>query len=131
MSISDPIANLLTSIRNAIQARKETVDIPASKMAGHILEIFKTDGYIEDYRLLKTDNQGKYKVYLKYLNKKSAIIGLRRISKSSLRVYAEAKKIPYVLNGLGTAVVSTSQGVISDKEARRMKVGGEIICYIW
>lgn len=131
MSISDPIANLLTSIRNAIQARKETVDIPASKMAGRILEIFKTDGYIEDYRLLKTDCQGIYKTYLKYVNKKSAIIGLRRISKSSLRIYAEANKIPYVLNGLGTAVVSTSKGVVSDKQARQLKVGGEIICYIW
>jgi small subunit ribosomal protein S8 len=131
MSLTDPIANMLTSIRNAIQAKKETVDIPASRLIGKILEIFKTDGYIEDVRLLKDNAQGTYKVYLKYENKKSAIIGLRKISKSGLRVYARGDKIPRVLNGLGTAVLSTSKGVVTDREARKLKVGGEVLCYIW
>ena len=131
MSLSDPIANMLTNIRNAIQARKETVDIPASKMAGRILEIFKEENYIEDFRLLKDNTQGTYRVYLKYEGKKSAIIGLNRISKPGLRVYAPGTKVPFVLNGLGTAVISTSKGVLSDREARKLKVGGEVVCHIW
>jgi small subunit ribosomal protein S8 len=131
MSLTDPIANALTNIRNAIQAQKETVDIPASKLIGKILEIFKKDGYIEDVRLLKDNTQGTYKVYLKYENKKSAIIGLRRISKSGLRIYAPQDKIPRVLNGLGTAVLSTSKGVLTDREARKLHVGGEVLCHIW
>ena len=95
------------------------------------MEIFKNDGYIEDFRLMKSDAQGTYKVYLKYQNRIAAIIGLRRISKPGLRVYAKRYSIPKVLNGLGTAVISTSKGVISDKEARKLKVGGEILCHIW
>ena len=131
MSLSDPISNFLTNIRNAMQATKETVDIPASNLIATILGIFKADGYIEDFRLMKTNSQGTYKVYLKYVNKTPAIIGLKRVSKPGLRVYADRFKVPRVLNGLGTAVISTSKGVISDKEARKLKVGGEIICYIW
>jgi small subunit ribosomal protein S8 len=131
MLVSDPIANMLTMIRNAIQARKETVDIPASKLIGKILEIFKADGYIEDFRLLQDNVQGSYKIYLKYENKKSAIIGLKRISKSGLRIYAEKGSIPRVLNGLGTAVISTSKGVVTDREARKLGVGGEVLCHIW
>jgi small subunit ribosomal protein S8 len=131
MSLSDPIANMLTMIRNAFRAKKDTVDIPASKLIGKILEIFKTDGYIEDYRLLKDNTQGSYKIYLKYENKKSAIIGLRRISRSGLRKYVAKDAIPRVLNGLGTAVISTSKGVITDREARKSGLGGEVICYIW
>jgi len=131
MSLNDPISDLLTTIRNGVGADKETVDIPASKLNGRILEIFKNDGYIEDVRLMKNNTQGTFKVYLKYENKKPAIMGLRRISKSGLRVYRRSDELPHVLNGLGTAVLSTSKGVITDREARKLKVGGEILCYIW
>lgn len=131
MSLNDPISDLLTTIRNGVGADKETVDIPASKLNGRILEIFKSDGYIEDVRLMKNNTQGTFKVYLKYDNKKPAIMGLRRISKSGLRVYRKNDELPHVLNGLGTAVLSTSKGVITDREARKLKVGGEILCYIW
>ncbi len=131
MSMSDPIANVLTIIRNAISARKDTLDVPASKLVGSILNIFKSDGYIEDFRLMKNNAQGTYKVYLKYVNKAPAIIGLRRISRPGLRVYVPNDRIPRVLNGLGTAVVSTSKGVVTDREARKMNIGGEVLCYIW
>ena len=131
MSLTDPISNLLTNIRNAAHTQKETVDIPASKLGEKILGIFKNDGYIEDFRLLKDNKQGTLKVYLRYDNKQSAIIGLKRISRPGLRVYARQGKIPRVISGLGTAVISTSKGVITDKEARKNKVGGEVLCYIW
>ena len=131
MSLNDPISNSLTIIRNGLQARKETVEIPASKLIFKMLEIFKKDGFIEDVKLLKTDVQGKLKVYLKYVNRKPAIIGLKRISKTGLRVYKSSDKLPKVLNGLGTAVISTSKGVLNDREARKMNIGGEILCYIW
>ena len=131
MSVSDPIANMLTSIRNAQKVRKDTVDIPASKLIEKILAIFKQDGYIEDYRLLKDNKQGVLKVYLKYENKKPMISGIKRVSRSGLRVYAGISEIPRVLNGLGSAVISTSKGVVNDKEARKIKIGGEVLCYIW
>ena len=130
MSLSDPIANSLTNIRNAAQARKETVDIPASKLVERILQIFKEDGYVEDVRLLKDTTQGTLKVYLKYENKKSVIRGLKRISKPGLRIYSEHDRLPRVLNGLGTAIISTSKGLMRDREARKQKVGGEILCTI-
>lgn len=131
MSMSDPISNLLTIIRNGIQVRKETVDIPASKLGEKILEIFKKHGYIEDFRIMKTNVQGAYKVYLKYEDRKSTITGLKRISRPGLRVYKQKSELPRVLNGMGTAVISTSKGVVDDREARQMNVGGEILCYIW
>ncbi len=131
MSLSDPIANMLTIIRNGMQAKKDSVDVPASKLIGKILEIFKNDDYLEDFRLMKNNIQGTYKIYLKYENQKPSIIGLKRISKPGLRVYAPQDKIPRVLNGLGTAVLSTSKGVLSGTEARKQKVGGEVLCYIW
>lgn len=131
MSLSDPISNMLTNIRNAMRAHKETVDVPCSRLSGRILEIFKEDGYVDDFRLLKTTAQGTYRIYLKYENKKSAISGLRRVSRPGLRVYATKETLPRVLRGLGTAVVSTSKGVLSDREARKLKVGGEVLCYIW
>ena len=131
MSVSDPIADNLTIIRNAIHVRKETVEFPASKLFESVVAIFKTDGYVEDYRLLKDDKQGILKVYLKYENNKPLIMGVKRISRPGLRVYADNTRIPRVLNGLGTAVLSTSKGVISDREARKLKIGGEVICYIW
>ena len=131
MSLNDPISDLLTVLRNGVQAQKETVDIPASRLNGKILDIFKNDGYIEDVRLMKNNVQGTFKVYLRYENKKPAIMGLRRVSKSGLRVYKKSDKLPRVLNGLGTAVMSTSKGVITDREARKLKVGGEVLCCIW
>ena len=131
MSLNDPISNLLTNIRNAVCASKETVDIPASRLSGRVLEIFKADGYIEDVRLMKDNTQGTFKVYLKYQAKKPAIIGLKRISRPGVRIYAQKDAIPRVLNGMGTAVISTSKGVINDREARKQKIGGEVLCHIW
>ena len=131
MTLSDPISNLLTIIRNGVQANKETVDIPASKLNGRILEIFKQDSYIEDYRPMQDNVQGSFKVYLKYKGKKPVITGIQRISKPGLRVYIKSDEVPRVLNGLGTAVISTSKGVLNDREARKLKMGGEVLCYIW
>ena len=132
MSLTDPISNLITNINNAAHAKKESVEIPASKLSQKILEICKNDGYIEDFRLLKDNKQGLLKVYLRYeKDKKPAITGFKRISKPGLRIYEEHNKIPRVLNGLGMAIVSTSKGVMTDKEARKHKIGGEILCYVW
>lgn len=131
MSVSDPIADSLTIIRNAIHAKKETVDFPASKLLERVMSIFKNDGYIEDFRLLKDNKQGILKVYLKYENNKPAIMGIKRISKPGLRIYVENTRIPKVLSGLGTAVLSTSKGIITDRDARKHRIGGEVICYIW
>ena len=131
MSLTDPIANLLTNVRNAIRVKKDTVEVPASKMGEKILEIFKNDGYIEDFRLLKNNVQGVFKIYLKYESKGPSIIGLKRVSRPGLRIYVRRDSIPRVLNGLGTAVISTSRGIITDREARKLKVGGEVVCHIW
>ena len=131
MSLNDPISNFLTIIRNGLMVNKPTVDVPASQTIGKILEIFKQEEYIEDFRLMKNDVQGSYKIYLKYDKKQPAIVGLKRISKPGLRVYSKSDKIPRVLNGLGTAVVSTSKGVVNGQDARKQKLGGEILCYIW
>ena len=132
MSVTDPIANLLTNIRNAIHARKESVDVPGSNLGQKILEIFKSDGYLEDYRPIKDNKQGVLKIYLKYAkNHKPAISGLQRISKPGLRVYVKNDNLPRVINGLGTAVISTSKGVMTDREARKNNIGGEVLCYVW
>ena len=131
MSITDPISNMLNIIRNGAMARKETVDVPASKLNEQILNIFKADGYIQDVKLMKNNVQGTFKVYLKYDGRKPVVMGLRRISRPGLRVYADRGKLPRVLNGLGTAVISTSKGVLPDREARKQNVGGEILCHIW
>ncbi len=119
-------------IRNAVRAQKESVDVPASKQNEHILALFKQDGYIENYRRIEDNKQGMLKIYLKYeKNKRPAITGLKRISKSSLRIYAKNERLPRVLNGLGTAVISTSRGILPDREARKLGIGGEVLCYIW
>ncbi len=131
MSLNDPISNMLTNIRNAVQAQKESVEVPASKINERILEIFKKDGYIENYRRIEDNKQGILKIYLRYENKKPVITGLRRVSKPSLRIYAKHDRIPRVLNGLGTAVISTSKGLMTDREARKANTGGEVLCYIW
>src|SRR6202167_4398832 len=131
MSVSDPIADTLTILRNATNARKETVEFPGSKLLERMMAIFKNDGYVEDFRLLKDNKQGILKVYLKYENTKPLIMGIKRISRPGLRVYTDNGTIPRVLNGLGTAVISSSKGLFTDREARKLKIGGEVLCHIW
>ncbi len=131
MSRTDLIADTFTMIRNAIMAGKENLDVPASKMNSAVLEIFKREGYIENLKHIEDKKQGILRIYLKYKNTKSAIIGLKRVSKPSLRVYVEHDKIPYVLRGRGLSIVSTSKGILTDKQARKQGVGGEVIGYIW
>lgn len=130
--MTDPIADMLTRIRNANMVRHEQLEIPASKLKRDIADILKREGYIRDYEFIEDDKQGILRLYLKYgANNEQVIRGLKRISKPGLRVYAKAHEVPRVLNGLGTAIVSTSKGVLSDKEARAQSVGGEILAYIW
>lgn len=132
MVMTDPIADMLTRIRNANQMRYEVVEMPASKVKKQILELLKSEGYIKDVEYVEDDKQGLIRVTLKYTeNKERVIKGLKRISKPGLRVYAKANEVPKVLNGLGVAVVSTSKGIITDREARQQQVGGEILAYIW
>ena len=131
MVMTDPIADMLTRIRNANQMKHETVDIPASKLKKEILEVLKKEGYIIGYKVVKGDVQDTLRVTLKYLNNELVVKGLKRISKPSLRVYAKTNEIPKVLNGLGIAVISTSQGLVTDREVRKLKVGGEILAYVW
>jgi len=131
MPVTDPIADYLTRIRNATKAKKPRVEIPASKMKIGMSEILKNLGYVIDYEIIDDNKQKKINLVLKYKNGIPAITGLKRISKPGLRVYRAADKLPRVLNGLGTAVISTPKGLLSDKEARNLLVGGEVICYIW
>ena len=130
--MTDPIADMLTRIRNANQMRYKTVSMPASKMKVEIAKILTEEGFIEEYKLEKNSVQDTLTLTLKYgKNKERVITGLKRISKPGLRVYTEAEKIPRVLNGLGIAIISTPKGVMSDKLARKNNVGGEVIAYIW
>ena len=132
MVMTDPIADMLTRIRNANQMKHLTVLVPASKIKLEILNVIKNEGYIEDVEFVEDGKQGSIKVTLKYTEKKERVIkGLKRISKPGLRVYAKATEMPKVLNGLGVAVVSTSNGVMTDREARHQHLGGEVIAYIW
>ena len=132
MVTTDPIADMLTRIRNASQANFKTVDIPASNMKRDIAEILFNEGYIKAYEEIKNDNQGIIRVSLKYTEKgKKVISGLKRISKPGLRIYASKEELPKVLNGLGIALISTSKGVMTDKKARKLGVGGEVLAYIW
>ena len=131
MVMTDPIADLLTRIRNANQMKHETVDIPASKLKKELLEVLKKEGYIVNVAVVKGDVQDTLRVTLKYLNTERVIKGLKRISKPGLRVYAKTNEIPKVLNGLGIAVISTSKGLVTDREARKLKIGGEILAYVW
>ena len=132
MSMSDPIADMLTRIRNANTVGHETVEIPASKMKKAIAEILKEEGYITDFEVIDDNKQGIIKVTMKYgANKERVISGIKKISKPGLKVYAKAGEVPKVLGGLGIAIVSTSKGIVSDKEARKLGVGGEVICYVW
>ena len=130
--MTDPIADMLTRIRNANQNRAKTVTMPSSKMKEAIATILKDEGYITNYSVSKNDVQNILTLTLKYAdNKERVITGLKRISKPGLRVYAKADEIPYVLNGLGIAIISTPKGVMTDKLARKNNVGGEVIAYIW
>ena len=131
MHITDPIADMLTRIRNASSAKHATVDIPASNMKKAIAEILLQEGYIKNYQLINDGIQGVIKVTLKYNGTEQAIAGLRRVSKPGLRVYAGAGELPYVLRGLGIAIVSTSKGVMTDKKARAANVGGEVLAFVW
>ncbi len=132
MVINDPIADMLTRIRNANQMRSKEVEVPASKMKKEIARILKEEGFINDYQIKKDSVQDIIILSLKYgQNKERVIRGLKRISKPGLRVYVKATEIPKVLNGLGIAIISTSNGVITDKEARNKALGGEVLVYIW
>jgi len=132
MVMTDPIADMLTRIRNANQMKHDTVEMPASKLKTEILTVLKEEGYITDFKAVNDGVQGAIRVTLKYLaNKERAVRGLKKISKPGLRVYAKTDELPRVLNGLGIAIVSTSQGIMTDREARKKQVGGEIIAYIW
>ncbi len=132
MVMTDPISDFLTRVRNANMVNHEKVEIPASKVKKAIAEIMREEGYIKDCEFIDDGKQGIIRIYLKYgANKQKVITGLRRISKPGLRVYAKKDEIPRVLGGLGTAVISTSKGIMTDKEARKQGLGGEIICYIW
>ena len=132
MTMTDPIADMLTRIRNANTVGHENVEIPASKMKKAIAEILKEEGYITDFDVIEDDKQGMIKVTMKYgANKERVISGIKKISKPGLKVYAKANDVPKVLGGLGIAIISTSKGIVSDKEARKLGVGGEVICYVW
>jgi small subunit ribosomal protein S8 len=132
MGLTDPLADMLTRIRNAGTARFDKVDIPASQMKISLARILKEEGYIKNFKIIKDKKQGILRVYLKYDEvNKPLINGLKRISKPSRRVYASKDEIPQVLGGLGIAVVSTSKGILTDREARRNGIGGEVLCTIW
>jgi len=132
MVMTDPIADFLTRIRNGNMVMHETVEAPSSKMKLAIAEILKDEGYIKNYEYIEDGKQGILRIYLKYGDKKTRVIsGIKRISKPGLRVYVKKDEIPRVLGGLGTAVISTSKGIMTDKRARKEGLGGEIICYIW
>lgn len=132
MSMSDPIADMLTRIRNAVQAKFTSVDIPGSRMKTEIARVLKNQGFIKNYKFIKDSKQGILRVYLKYGDdQSSAILGMERISKPSRRVYVKSKDVKPVLNGLGIAVLSTSRGILTDGQARKENVGGEVLCNVW
>lgn len=132
MGLTDPIADALTRIRNASRAKHEKVDLAASRLMEEILKILKEEGYINTYKRISGQPQGRLRVYLKFTaENKSAIRGLKRISKPGLRIYAKHDEVPKVLGGLGVAILSTSKGVLTDEGARSSGAGGEVLCYVW
>lgn len=132
MTMTDPVADMLTRVRNAAKARFNSVDIPGSKMKIDIARILKDEGYIRNYKFIKDGKQGILRIYLKYGSaQESVIYGLERVSRPSRRVYVKGKNIKPVYNGLGTAILSTSKGIMTDRKAREENIGGEIICNIW
>ncbi|MFJ5625141.1 30S ribosomal protein S8 [Peribacillus loiseleuriae] len=132
MVMTDPVADMLTRIRNANMVRHEKLEVPASKIKKEVAEILKREGFVRDVELIEDNKQGIIRIFLKYgANNERVITGLKRISKPGLRVYAKTGEVPRVLNGLGIAIVSTSHGVLTDKEARAKQVGGEVLAYVW
>lgn len=132
MSMSDPIADMLTRIRNAIMASYDTVDVPASKLKIALTKILKSEGFIRNYKILSHQRQDVIRIFLKYDDRgESIIVGLKRESKPSCRVYARADRIPEVLNGFGLSILSTSKGLLTGGEAKKMGVGGEVLCSVW
>jgi small subunit ribosomal protein S8 len=132
MTVTDPVADLLTRVRNASSANHDAVEVPASRLNVEILRILRGEGFIKDYELLKDSKFPTAKISLKYGPKQEKVLSnLRRISKPGLRVYAKRDKVPRVLRGLGVAIISTSRGVMTDREARKLGIGGEVLCYVW
>lgn len=132
MQITDTIADMLTRIRNANSAKHPTVDVPASNMKKQIAQILVDEGYIKSFRVIDDDKQGVIRITLKYTENKSQVItGLRRVSKPGLRIYSSSKDMPKVMKGLGIAIVSTSKGIMTDREARKNNVGGEVLAFVW
>ncbi len=132
MNVTDPIADMLTRIRNAVHARHDQVLVPASQLKLAIVKIMKEEGYVRDFEVLRDGPRRTLRIWLKYADQKTPVLtGLRRVSKPGRRVYAGSKELPRVLGGLGVAVVSTPQGVMTAQQAKRRKVGGEVLCFIW
>jgi small subunit ribosomal protein S8 len=132
MAISDPIADMLTRIRNAAKAKFNSVDVPGSTLKIELAKILKNEGFVRNYKFLKDGKQGILRIYLKYgAGQSNVIYGLKRVSKPSRRVYVRCKDIKPVYNGMGIAILSTSKGVLTDKQARQVKVGGELVCHVW
>lgn len=131
MAVTDPIADLLTRIRNAVKAQKRRVDIPFSNQKKGIVEILKAQNFIVDFQIIEDDKQNMIRVFLRYTNGVSALSGLQRISKPGLRIYSQKENLPRVLNGYGISIISTSKGLLTDKQAKREAIGGEVICKIW
>lgn len=131
MRVTDPISDFLTRIRNAVKAKKVIVEIPSSKMKLGLADILKKNNFIDDYSIIEDNKQNVLKIYLRYHNGNPAISGLQRISSPGLKVYKKNDELPRVLNGLGIAVISTSQGLLTDKEARSKSLGGEVVCFVW
>ena len=132
MPVTDPLADMITRIRNANMAKHTKVDMPASKMKISLAKILKEEGYVKNYKLIKDRNFGLLRIYLKYdASHESIITGLKRLSKPGRRVYVNTREIPPVLNGMGIAVLSTSKGIMTDREAKKQNVGGELLCSVW
>ncbi len=131
MVMTDPIADMLTRIRNANQMRHDVVEMPASRIKLQVLEVLKLEGYINDVEYIEDSKQGVLRVYLKYVKSERVIKGLKRISKPGLRVYVKTDEVPKVFNGLGIAVISTSEGIMTDREARQKQCGGEVLAFVW
>ena len=132
MYLTDPVADMLTRIRNASTAHHEFVDIPASKLKHNVAQILKQQGFIKDFESVKDSRYPTLRLHLRYTGKREPVItGIRRVSKPGQRIYAKASKMPRVLGGLGVAIVSTPQGLMTERQARRSNVGGEVLCYVW
>lgn len=131
MNVTDPIADLLTRVRNAVKANKRKVDVPCSNLKKGMVEILKQQKFINDYAIVEDNKQNVIRILLKYSGGNSAITGLKRVSRPGLRQYANAEALPRVYNGYGIAIISTSKGLMTDKQARLASIGGEVICYVW